>query len=76
MYQKLMNPIVIIPVISVIVVTVILGYIIHHILQNPFHYPYFTYIFDVSNKRNVCIEDYIDRYLCDERNWYNLVLSQ
>lgn len=34
-------------------------------LKSPFHYPYFTYSFDVTGKRNPFIEDYIDTFLID-----------
>ena len=37
--------------------------------KNPFVYPYFVIEFNVSNKRNVDIYDYIDRYLCDPDCW-------
>ncbi len=33
------------------------------LLKSPFVYPYFIHIFDVSNKRNPHIEDYLDNYL-------------
>lgn len=36
---------------------------------NPFHFPYLDYTFDVSGKRNVRIEDYIDEFLNDPDNW-------
>lgn len=41
---------------------------IKRILASPFHYPYFVKTFDVSRKRNVDIEDYVDRFLCDASN--------
>lgn len=47
-------------------------FILCRILINPFRYPYFTYKFDVTSKRNVQIEDYIDRFLCDTDNWHQL----
>lgn len=42
------------------------------ILKNPFQYPYFSYSFDVSGKRNVRVTDYIDRYLCNYSNWQTI----
>ena len=42
-------------------------YLLYRILSNPFSYPYYTHEFDVSRKRNVNIEDYIDRFLCDKK---------
>lgn len=50
----------------------LLIYLIYLILRNPFKYPYFTHEFDVSGRRNVHLEDYIDRFLCDGRNWIAL----
>ncbi len=50
----------------------LLAYLIYQILKNPFEYPYFIHEFDVSGKRNVHLEDYIDRFLCDEHNWRSL----
>ena len=44
------------------VIVLIFGYIMNH---NPFIYPYFDYIFDVSGKRLPKMEDYIDRFLID-----------
>lgn len=41
-------------------------------VRNPFKYPYFIYEFNVSRKRNVVIEDYIDRYISDPNNWKKL----
>jgi len=38
-------------------------------LQNPFQYPYYKYEFNVSGRRNVNIQDCVDRYLCDVNNW-------
>lgn len=47
----------------------ILIYLTCRILRNPFHYPYFTHSFDITGKRSVKIEDYIDNFLRDEQNW-------
>lgn len=44
-------------------------YLLYRALRNPFRYPYFEQTFDVSNKRNVNIEDWIDRFLANKRNW-------
>ena len=51
----------------VIVALVIVGIIIKIILRSPFEYPYFNCNFDVSRKRNVDIENLIDRYLIENR---------
>lgn len=55
------------------VAIILLAYIVRRILRNPFHYPYFTQVFDVSRKRNVDIVDYIDGFLCDQHNWNQIV---
>ena len=39
------------------IVITILIYIAYWIFHNPLHYQYFTYSFDVSNKRSVEIVD-------------------
>lgn len=49
--------------------TVFAVYLLYRALRNQFRYPYFEQAFDVSNKRNVNIEDWIDRFLANERNW-------
>lgn len=46
------------------------------LLKNPFQYPYYNYKFDVSSKRNVNFEDYIDSFLCDETNWNSIVIHE
>lgn len=51
-------------------------FIVNRILQNPFKYPYFTYAFDVSGKRNVKSEDYIDNFLRDDMNWKSVIFHQ
>lgn len=42
------------------------------ILESPFRYPYFKHTFDITSKRNVNIEDYIDHFLCEPHNWHLL----
>lgn len=59
-------------ILTVLVCIPILVYLAYRILRNPFRYPYFIYRFDVSRKRNVNIEDYIDKFLCDNRNWHSI----
>lgn len=56
-----------------IVTLAIAASIIVYILRNPFRYPYFEEYFDVSGKRNVRIDDYIDRFLADSTNWSRIV---
>lgn len=47
----------------------ILVYLVYRILRNPFRYPYFLQKFDVTSKRNIKMDDYIDNFLCDPQNW-------
>ena len=71
------NELVIIAVLCAIVcVLCVLIYITYRILRNPFRYPYFTYSFDVTGKRNVKIEDYIDNFLRNEQNWHLIQFHQ
>lgn len=43
--------------------------ILRYVFKNPFVYPYFIIEFNVTNKKNVDIYDYVDRYLCDPGCW-------
>lgn len=43
-----------------------------YMVYNPFNYPYFTYKFDVSGKRQPKIENYIDEYFMQDRNYYDI----
>lgn len=54
----------IIIVLAVLAITVVISLLITG-LKSPFHYPYFSYSFDVTGKRNPSIEDYIDSFLID-----------
>lgn len=57
-------------IISISILIIIICAIIFSIFnENPFHYPYFVKEFDVSGKRNVDIEDCIEEYLLNPRNW-------
>lgn len=47
----------------------VLIFLIYQILKNPFNYPYFIFSFDVTGKRKIEIEDYIDNFLRNEQNW-------
>lgn len=50
-------------VISLIIIfLIIIAGVLINILKSPFHYPYFTYTFDVSGKRKPQIEDLIDDF--------------
>lgn len=62
--------------IALIVAVVALIFIVIKILSSPFCYPYFTYKFDVSGKRNVDLADLLDQFLCLDRNWTDVVQHQ
>lgn len=55
-------------ILLIIIAAGILVFIVWKIVRNPFSYPYYVYQFDVSGKRNVKIEDYIDTFLCYRQN--------
>ena len=58
---------------GIFLVVVTVGIIVlRYIFHNPFKYPHFYYDFDVSGKRKVDIADYIDKFLCDKRNWSDI----
>lgn len=59
-----------------IFLTSILVYLIYRLLKNPFQYPYFKYRFDISSKRNVNFEDYVDDFLCDDTNWKSIAIYE
>ena len=63
-------------ILCTIVTTPILIRFILQILQNPFSFPYFSQSFDVTGKRNVKIEDYIDNFIRDKDNWILLQRHQ
>ncbi len=50
----------------------ILVFLLYEILKTPYHYPYFVHEFDVSGKRKVNIENYIDNFLRNPQNWHTL----
>lgn len=56
--------------------TFILICILYRIFKNPFQYPYYVHVFDVTSKRNIKIDDYIDNFLCDYCNWSALQLHE
>lgn len=57
------------------VIVILIG-VLYHLFKNPYEYPYFRYTFDVSSKRNVKIEDYIDRFILDKNNRKLLVAHE
>lgn len=60
--------------IILLIITVLLTsvYILYCILKNPFKYPYYIHEFDITSKRNVKFENYIDDFLCKNYNWNSL----
>ena len=55
--------------IPIIIIVILFVYILYRIFRNPFEYPYFIYKFDVTSKRNIKFENYIDNFLISEKNW-------
>lgn len=43
--------------------------LLYSVYHNPFHYPYFNHAFNISGKRNVNLEDWIDHFLNKQSNW-------
>lgn len=56
-------------VLSVIILLALVIGVLYLIFRNPFRYPYFSYSFDVSGKRNIDINNSIDTFLCSTKNW-------
>ena len=56
----------------ILAVVLLISYILYLILRNPFEYPYFTFTFDVTSKRNIRHEDYIDNFLRSPKNYQTL----
>lgn len=52
----------------VLVILFFLGYALYRIFNNPYKYPYKVIRLDISRKRNVQLEDEIDRYLCKKNS--------
>lgn len=52
----------------VLVILFFLGYALYWIFNNPYKYPYKVIRLDISRKRNVQLEDEIDRYLCKKNS--------
>lgn len=50
--------------------------LVRRVLANPFHYPYFVERFDVSGRRNVKIDDLIDRFMLEPANWEKIVAER
>ena len=63
----MMLDIILYSLIAVFIISV--SYLLYSVFRNPFKYPYFSHSFNVSGKRNVDIENYIDMYIIDYNNW-------
>ncbi len=60
--------------ITIVVLSAIaVALILYLIFRSPFDYPYFVHQFDISGKRNPCIEDWIDEFIIDG-NFYLIQL--
>ena len=59
-----------------VLVIPLMAVILCKIFSNPFEYPYFTHTFDITGKRNIEVEDYIDEFLRNEKNWHTIQLHQ
>ena len=42
---------------------------VSYVLRNPFEHPYFELDFDVSRRRNVHIDDLVNKWLCAPGSW-------
>lgn len=62
-------------VLGVLVIALVcaIAVLVRRILASPFRYPYYVAHFNVSGRRNVRIEDYIDRHLMDPAGWDAIV---
>ena len=72
-FQSSMSNVLVIVAALMAIFLVIYG--LYRILRNPFHYPYFVRSFDVSRKRNVDIEDYIDSLVIELRTTNEYVMN-
>lgn len=52
-----------------VVAAIAFAYALAKLLASPYSYPYFYLSFDVSGRRNVHIEDYIDDWLRKQGSW-------
>lgn len=59
-----------------VILAFILGYFIYRILRNPFQYPYYVHEFDVTAKRNIRVNDYIDNFLREPCHWRSLQMHE
>ena len=64
--------------IVLVLLAVLVGatFIARRVTQSPFVYPHWTREIDVSGQRAGDIDDHIDRYISDDRNWEQLQLHQ
>lgn len=72
----LVNEIDILLLLLVVAIICVVGYAIYAVFRSPFSFPYFIESFDVSGKRNVDIEDLIDKFILEGYNWEILQLHK
>lgn len=65
-------PCIVAAVVSIVLICCVVS-LVRRVLANPFHYPYFVERFDVSGRRNVKIDDLIDRFMLEPANWEKIV---
>lgn len=68
-------PYIVAAVVSIVLICCVVS-LVRRVLANPFHYPYFVERFDVSGKRNVKIDDLIDRFMLEPANWEKIVAER
>lgn len=68
-------PYIVAAVVSIVLICCVVS-LVRRVLANPFHYPYFVERFDVSGRRNVKIDDLIDRFMLEPANWEKIVAER
>ncbi len=68
-------PYIVAVVVSIVLICCVVS-LVRRVLANPFHYPYFVERFDVSGRRNVKIDDLIDRFMLEPANWEKIVAER
>jgi hypothetical protein len=54
----------------------VMGALARSVSQNPFSYPYFDQNFDVTGKKNMDLEEYVDGFLLDDCAWQSILWHQ
>lgn len=68
-------PYIVAAVVSIVLICCVVS-LVRRVLANPFHYPYFVERFVVSGRRNVKIDDLIDRFMLEPANWEKIVAER